>query len=77
MQQLRCDCLAPRLSLAFLQLDPRFFNNLRATSCRKMASMNAWKDGDEVALRLLGTPPLEVVLLSYIYAHMFTKQHFY
>ncbi|MPC49166.1 hypothetical protein E2C01_042961 [Portunus trituberculatus] len=25
-----------------------------------MASMNAWRDGDEVALRLLGTPPLEV-----------------
>ncbi|MPC14758.1 Eukaryotic elongation factor 2 kinase [Portunus trituberculatus] len=59
--QLRRDCLAPRLSLALLELDPRFFNNLRITSCREMASMNTWRDGDEVALRLLGTPPLEVV----------------
>ncbi|MPC52295.1 hypothetical protein E2C01_046159 [Portunus trituberculatus] len=26
------------------ELDPRNFNNIRATSCRKMASMNAWRD---------------------------------
>ncbi|MPC61877.1 hypothetical protein E2C01_055954 [Portunus trituberculatus] len=48
-RQLRCDCLASRLSLALLELNPRFFNNLRATSCRKMASMNAWRDSNEVA----------------------------
>ncbi|MPC25634.1 hypothetical protein E2C01_018755 [Portunus trituberculatus] len=60
MRQLRCDCLALRLSVSLLELDPRFFNNLRATSCREMASMNAWRDSDKVALRLLGTPPLEV-----------------
>ncbi|MPC30588.1 hypothetical protein E2C01_023855 [Portunus trituberculatus] len=34
-------------------LDPRFFNNVRATSCHEMASMNAWRDGDDVAIRLL------------------------
>ncbi|MPC58846.1 hypothetical protein E2C01_052856 [Portunus trituberculatus] len=62
MRQLRCDWLAPRLSLMLLELDPRFFNNLTATSCREMSSMNAWRDGDEVALRLLGTPSLEVVI---------------
>ncbi|MPC16788.1 hypothetical protein E2C01_009624 [Portunus trituberculatus] len=43
-QHLRCDCLVPRLSLVLLELDPRFLNNLRATSSRKMASMNAWRD---------------------------------
>ncbi|MPC82579.1 hypothetical protein E2C01_077253 [Portunus trituberculatus] len=74
MRQLRCDCLAPHLSLALLELDPRSFNNLRATSCWEMAYMNAWRDGDEVALRLLGTLSLEVVLLSYmcIYVHKTT-----
>ncbi|MPC68401.1 hypothetical protein E2C01_062601 [Portunus trituberculatus] len=48
MRQLHCDWLAPRLSLALLELDPRFFN-VRATSCREMASMNTWRDGDRVA----------------------------
>ncbi|MPC30338.1 hypothetical protein E2C01_023599 [Portunus trituberculatus] len=35
------------------ELDPRFFNNVRATSCSEMASMNAWRDSDKVAIRLL------------------------
>ncbi|MPC80136.1 hypothetical protein E2C01_074704 [Portunus trituberculatus] len=52
MRQLHCDWLAPRLCLK-LELDPRFFNNVRATSCHEMASMNAWRDGDKVAIRLL------------------------
>ncbi|MPC34575.1 hypothetical protein E2C01_027970 [Portunus trituberculatus] len=26
------------------ELDPRFFNNVRATCYREMASMNAWRD---------------------------------
>ncbi|MPC69308.1 hypothetical protein E2C01_063529 [Portunus trituberculatus] len=50
------------LSLVLLELDPRFFN-VRAASCSEMASMNAWRDGDKVAIRLLsrllGPPPLE------------------
>ncbi|MPC97014.1 hypothetical protein E2C01_092302 [Portunus trituberculatus] len=56
------------------ELDPKFFNNVRANSCREMASMNAWRDGNEVAMRLRVTPPLQVVLLSYIciYAHKTT-----
>ncbi|MPC41246.1 hypothetical protein E2C01_034834 [Portunus trituberculatus] len=36
-----------------LELDPRNFNNVRATSCSEMASMNAWRDGNEVAMRSL------------------------
>ncbi|MPC33282.1 hypothetical protein E2C01_026627 [Portunus trituberculatus] len=40
-------------SNALLELDPRFFNNVRATSCSEMASMNAWRDGDKVGIRLL------------------------
>ncbi|MPC99818.1 hypothetical protein E2C01_095258 [Portunus trituberculatus] len=47
-RHLCCDCLAPCLSLALLGPNPRFFN-IRATSCREMASMNTWRDGDEVA----------------------------
>ncbi|MPC26252.1 hypothetical protein E2C01_019388 [Portunus trituberculatus] len=47
------------LSLALLDLDSRFFNNIRAASCSEMASMNAWREGDKVAFRLLGTPPLQ------------------
>ncbi|MPC96769.1 hypothetical protein E2C01_092046 [Portunus trituberculatus] len=39
-RQLRCDWLAPCLSLVLLELDPRFLNNVRATSCREMANMN-------------------------------------
>ncbi|MPD06517.1 hypothetical protein E2C01_102331 [Portunus trituberculatus] len=46
-----------RLVARLKVLVPRNFNNVIATSCCKMASMNAWRDGDEVALRLLGTPP--------------------
>ncbi|MPC73053.1 hypothetical protein E2C01_067371 [Portunus trituberculatus] len=55
------------------ELDPRNFN-IRATSCREMASMNAWGDGNKVALRLLGTPPLQVVLLSYICIYVHKKE---
>ncbi|MPC43835.1 hypothetical protein E2C01_037488 [Portunus trituberculatus] len=47
------------------ELDPRNFNNVRATSCREITSMNAWRDGNEVVLRLLGKSPLKMVLLSY------------
>ncbi|MPC32788.1 Transmembrane protein 8A [Portunus trituberculatus] len=32
------------------KLDPRNFNNVRATSYREMASMNAWRDSNEVAM---------------------------
>ncbi|MPD02475.1 hypothetical protein E2C01_098061 [Portunus trituberculatus] len=74
MQQLGCDCLAPRLSLVLLELNLRFFNNLRETPCCEMASMNAWRDGDEVALRLQRTSPLEVVLLSYIYIYIYVHK---
>ncbi|MPC68614.1 Vacuolar protein sorting-associated protein 54 [Portunus trituberculatus] len=35
------------------ELDPGFFNNVRATSCHEMVFMNAWRDGNEVAVRLL------------------------
>ncbi|MPC13437.1 hypothetical protein E2C01_006172 [Portunus trituberculatus] len=42
------------------ELDPRNFNNVRATSCREIATMNAWRDGNDVAFRLLETPPLEI-----------------
>ncbi|MPC98967.1 hypothetical protein E2C01_094359 [Portunus trituberculatus] len=44
---------SPPLSLALLELDSRFFNNVRATSCSEMASMKAWRDSDKVAFRLL------------------------
>ncbi|MPC29178.1 hypothetical protein E2C01_022399 [Portunus trituberculatus] len=47
---LRCDWLAPCLSLAFLELDPRNFTSVRAISCCEMASMNAWRDDNVVAL---------------------------
>ncbi|MPC45798.1 hypothetical protein E2C01_039502 [Portunus trituberculatus] len=47
-RHLRCHWLPPRLFLALLELDPRFFNNVRATSCHEMASMNAWRDSDEI-----------------------------
>ncbi|XP_045120306.1 uncharacterized protein LOC123509818 isoform X1 [Portunus trituberculatus] len=40
------------------ELDPRNFN-IRATSCREMASMNTWRDGNEAAIRFLGTLPLQ------------------
>ncbi|MPC48065.1 hypothetical protein E2C01_041830 [Portunus trituberculatus] len=33
------------------ELDPRNFNNIRAISCRKMVSTNAWRDGNEIAMR--------------------------
>ncbi|MPC52830.1 hypothetical protein E2C01_046708 [Portunus trituberculatus] len=50
--------------------------NIVATSSHERAYMNAWRDGNEVAIKLLGTPPLEVLCNQLILLFKNPSNHF-